>query len=105
MVLLFSLYSGMCCCSFSEGNVFWKLSQSRSYGLYLFAEGGCCIYHELKCALKSEFYSFSFAFKEEKSHIFRILCYNNPKTAVNLFEQETEGFCSKGIPCPLTGGP
>lgn len=78
MVLLFPLYSEMSCCSFpeesgaTEGDVFWKLSQLRSYILYLFVCQSWLlyIYIELKCALKSEFYSFSFAFKKEKRHIY-----------------------------------
>lgn len=51
----------------------------------------------------NQFYSFSFAFKKEKSHIciFLILCYNPPKTAADFLEQETEGFCSKELLVPV----
>lgn len=48
---------------------FWNYHRlNLTYSTSLFAKVSLGIYDELKRALKSEFYSFSFAFKKEKSH-------------------------------------
>lgn len=49
------------------------------------------------------FIAFPLLLRRKKSYIFLILCYIPQR--LQWICWKTEGFCSKGIPCLLTGGP